>query len=262
MKDATTALEAAIAEVERCRRVLKKMKAPQVRSSDERALAKATASAWFASHRPRVDGIVSTESVDEPYGKILEASERHSSRTKYIALLSDIKAELIKLRTASITAKPNTATTSDQAPDFSALIADPAMQAILVSRWEECIRCLNVQASLAATVMMGGLLEALLLARVNREGNKSSLFTARTAPKAAKTGGAKPLNEWMLNDFIQVLSELKWITVSAGAVGAVLRDYRNYIHPQKQLSHNMHLTPQDAALFWEVTKNITRQLVM
>jgi hypothetical protein len=45
----------------------------------------------------------------------------------------------------------------------------------------------------------------------------------------------------MLKDFIDVVHELGWITVSAKDVGAVLRDYRNYIHPQKQLSHNVHL---------------------
>jgi hypothetical protein len=112
------------------------------------------------------------------------------------------------------------------------------------------------------TTSVGGLLEALLLARINREKDKSAVFKAKAAPKIAKTGTVKPLADWMLNDFIQVLSELKLITVSATAVGAVLRDYRNYIHPQKQLSHGVHLTPEDASLFGEVTKNIARQLVM
>jgi len=135
------------------------------------------------------------------------------------------------------------------------------MQRILVARWNECVMCLNANAALAATVMMGGLLEALLLARINRETDKASLFKAKAAPKNPKTGNPKPLTEWMLNDFIQVLAEVKWITVVAGSVGGVLRDYRNYIHPQKQLSHNVHLTPEDAALFWEISKSITRQVV-
>jgi hypothetical protein len=61
-----------------------------------------------------------------------------------------------------------------------------------------------------------------LLARINREKDKSAVFSAKAAPKIAKTGRVKPLGDWMLNDFIRVLSELKLITVSATAIGAVL----------------------------------------
>lgn len=261
---APPAIDSAIAEVERLRRVLKKSRMVQVRSSDERALAKATASAWFSNHRGALETILpgsAFDAIDAGYKNLLEASDRHGARSKYVSTLGALKQHLIRLRTECLAAKPLPTSTSDQPPDFSPLIADAAMQKILITRWDECLLCLNAKASLAATVMMGGLLEAILLARVNRESNKAPLFTAKAAPKSPKTGTVKPLGEWMLNDFIQVLSELKWITVSATAVGAVLRDYRNYIHPQKQLSHSMHLKPEDAGLFWEVTKNIVRQVI-
>lgn len=42
---------------------------------------------------------------------------------------------------------------------------------------------------------------------------------------------------------------------------AVLRDYRNYVHPQKELSHGIRLSAQDAALWWEVSKLIARELL-
>ena len=64
-----------------------------------------------------------------------------------------------------------------------------------------------------------------------------------------------------LNDYISVAHELGWITVSAKDIGHVLRDYRNYIHPQKQLSENVSLGPEDAALFWDISKGISRQLL-
>jgi hypothetical protein len=264
MPNAVPALEAAMAEADRLRRILKKTKAPQVRSSDERSLAKATASAWFVTHRPVVAANLSStnlQPVDNHYRLLLESSDRQGARSKYLSTLAELRHELRALRTECFHPKPLQTSTSDNPPDFSPLIADPVMQQILISRWNECVACLGVQASLAATVMMGGLLEALLLAKINRATNKSAVFTAKAAPKNPKTMASKPLGEWMLNDFIQVLSEIKWITVSTTAVGGVLRDYRNYIHPQKQLSHNMHLTPDDASLFWEITKNIARQVV-
>jgi hypothetical protein len=263
MASATAAVEEAIAEVDRLRRILKKTRAPQVRSTDERALAKATASAWFVSHRRIVESGLSTfdlSPVDNSYREILETSERHGARSRYLSTLTHLRQALIKLRTECISTPP-IANTSDQAPDFSPLVVDAAMQSILISRWDECTICVKARASLAAIVMMGGLLEAILLARINREKDKAPIFTAKSAPKNPKTSQTKPLQEWMLNDLIQVLAELRWITVSASAVGAVLRDYRNYIHPQKQLSHNMHLKPEDAAVFWEVAKIITRQVI-
>ena len=55
--------------------------------------------------------------------------------------------------------------------------------------------------------------------------------------------------------------EKGWITVAAKDVEEVLRDYRNYIHPFKQLSHKVQLTPEDAALLWEVSKVILRQVI-
>lgn len=264
MISATAAIESAIKEIERLRQIFRKSRTKQVRTADERGLAKATASAWFSTHRANLAGLVleeTLEGADTAYRIILESSDRHCARSKYLAALSTLKQSLIALRTEALTTKPPTVATSDQAPDFSPLIGDSDMQKILVSRWNECLLCVSAGAALAATVMMGGLLEALLLARINRESNKGSLFTAKAAPKNSKTGSVKPLSEWMLNDFIQVLSELGWITISATAVGSVLREYRNYIHPQKQLSRNLHLKPEDAALFWEVSKNITRQVI-
>ena len=65
----------------------------------------------------------------------------------------------------------------------------------------------------------------------------------------------------MLKDYIDVVHELGWITASAKDVGAVLRDYRNYIHPQRQLSHGVHLRLDDAELFWEIRKSISRQVI-
>ena len=70
----------------------------------------------------------------------------------------------------------------DAPPDFSPL-ANTDMQAVLVGRWTECIQCVGASAPMAATVMMGGLLETLLLARINVETNKAPIFTASSAPR-------------------------------------------------------------------------------
>ena len=70
-----------------------------------------------------------------------------------------------------------------------------------------------------------------------------------------------PLQEWTLRHYIDVGHELGWISTSAKHIGEVVRDYRNYIHPQKELSHGIELRDGDAQLFREIAKGISRQLL-
>jgi hypothetical protein len=257
------AIELALGEVDRLRKLIKKKSTPQVWALDERASAKATALAWFNAHRPNVNLAVASASLqhaDSCYRTLLEASDRATSRKTYDSLLKDLRAALIALRSEGIGQPAKTTATSDHAPSFAPLISDPNMQTILSDRWNECIACISVNAALSATVMMGGLLEALLLARVNRESNKAPIFQAKGAPKD-KNGQPRQLTEWALKNYIDVGHELGWITVSAKDVGEVLRDYRNYVHPFKQLSHGVRLSTDDALLLWEVSKAITRQVI-
>jgi hypothetical protein len=262
MSNATAALDGAIAQCDRLRALLKLKRAVQVWGADERAILKASALTWFNSHRAPVITAVGLDNVvalDAKYKELLAAGDKAASRSKLLATIKSTRAALISIRSEAVSAAPATAST-DTAPSFAPLIADPQMQAILGTRWSECMKCLAANAPLAATVMMGGLLEAILLARINREPNKGPIFTATVAPKD-KGGKTKPLNEWMLKNYIEVVHERGWISVSAKDVGEVLRDYRNFVHPYKQLTQGVQLTDEDAKLLWEITKNIMRQVL-
>jgi hypothetical protein len=261
MNDADEAIYQAIKEGERIRSATRKKQSPQVRGS-ERDVIRAHALAWFQSRRPKLVPIVSAADlrpVDEMYQRIIEASHKNAARSGYITTVKDICDALVRLRSINVV-KLAAATTSDAPPDFSKLISDVAMQRILEKRWVECVTCISSGAPLAATVMIGGLLEGLLLARINRENNKASIFTAAAAPRD-KYNKTLALKEWTLQDYIAVAHELKWITIAAKDVGVVLRDYRNYIHPQKELTHGVSLTIPDAAILWEIGKSISRQLL-
>jgi len=261
MNDADEAIYQAIKEAERIRSVTRRKATPQVRGS-ERDVIRATALTWFRSHRPKLVPIFSAadlQPVDEMYQTILQASHKNAARSGYVDTLKDICNGLVHLRSGNVV-KLAAATTTDAPPDFSKLISDARMQIILQKRWTECVTCISNGAPLAATVMIGGLVEGLLLARVNREDDKAPIFTAIAAPKD-KQGKSLPLKDWTLHNYIGVAHELRWITVAAKDVGAVLRDYRNYIHPQKELSHGVSLTTPDALILWEIGKSISRQLL-
>lgn len=264
MPGANDSIGDAMREIDRLRRLLKRGRSRQVQSADDKDVIRATCLTWFNNHRPEVRHVVGDdllEGVDRLYKTILGAADRATARGTYDACLKEVRTLLSELRTAVVAPSPGAKPTADSPPSFDSLVADPAMRKVLTRRWEECTRCVTAGAPLAATVMMGGLLEALLLARVHRLGDKAAVFGASSAPRDAKTGKPMMLQEWTLRNYIDVAHELRWISPSAKDLGEVVRDYRNYIHPHKELTHGVHINDHDARLFWEVAKGISRQLL-
>jgi hypothetical protein len=78
------------------------------------------------------------------------------------------------------------------------------------------------------------------IARINGLTDQSSVFKAKCAPKD-KGGAVLKLREWTLSNYIDVAHELGWISDTYKDVGAILRDYRNYIHPYKEYQHKKRI---------------------
>jgi hypothetical protein len=258
------AVDDAAQEIERLRKFLKKKKTVQVQAAEETSVIKATCLAWFNAHRTSArEGIGDEllEPADEIYKELLSASGRAVSRLRYDKLLKELSRTLTELAVSAVAPSLPPPSTGDEIPSFDPLVPDAQMRAVLQRRWLECSTCVRAGAPLAATVMMGGLLETLLLARVHTAPSKTSVFAAKGAPSDRKTGKTLPLNEWTLRHYIDVAHELQWISASAKDLGVVLRDYRNYVHPHKELTHGVILSAEDALLLWQVAKAIARQLL-
>jgi hypothetical protein len=262
--DAQRAIEAALVDVRRLRKILAKGSGDQVRSGDERQVAKATAHTWFNLRRVAISSFLTEEEikpVDDQFKALIVAANRATVRRKYISTLKEIERGLGQLQAEnmlSLTGSrhiPGAVATTDVPPTFLPLISEPMMQTIQASRWHECVRCVNAGAPLAATVMMGGILEGLLLARINQLSDKSPIFKAAAAPKD-KAGSTLKLSEWKLKNFMDVAHEMGWISQTAKDIGEVVRDYRNYIHPQKEYSHGIVLSADDAKMLWEISKTV------
>ena len=269
MGDALAEIGAAIDEVTKVRQSVMRKKSKQVTSADEIDRLKSIAFTWCKTHRPSVAAHPSCpdlELVDSAYRQVMESTGRHAARSTYVKALRTAKEALIAIRSFvvitqnSATEAPSKNHTTDEPPDFAVLVADRQMQAILARRWSEVQQCIGATAYLAATVMMGGLLESLLLARINVSPNKASVFQAQHAPRG-KNGKTSVLSDWKLTSMVEVACELGWITKSAKDVGHVLRDFRNYIHPHKEHTDGIQISGEDADMFWEVTKSISRQVL-
>jgi hypothetical protein len=267
MKEAFSAIDSAIGDLDSCRRFLRRKQAQRVNASSEKAQVKATGFAWFNNHRKLLLSYLraaSIEDLDSNYEQLISSTDRSTLRSRYLTIIKETRNLLSGLRAAVVShqaTQPSPVGSSDQPPDISALVPDPSVQDAIVRRWIECTRCIEAGAPMAAVVMMGGLVEAFLLARVNRETNKAQIFTANKAPKDSKTNKTLPLKKWALRNFIDVAHEIGWLSRSARDVSEVLRDYRNYIHPYKELSHGVALGIGDARVIWEVAKSITYQVL-
>lgn len=255
----TDPVASALSDVRRLVKGLNAKRARQVRSQDQKDQLGAVALAWFQSYKPIILSarpLADLAQLDFGFRQLLEASQRSPSSGKMLLISKQLEHGLVVLQTEGIASPTRSPPTTETAPAFSA-IPDPVMRQILVRRWKECVSCLTAEAPLAATVMMGGLLEALFLARVHRESNKRLVFTAASSPKDIKSKQPLPLKQWMLKDYIAVSHELGWIPQAVHDVSQILRDYRNYIHPQKEFSSQLSLTLGDAQILWAVCKAIS-----
>lgn len=255
-------LQEAAEGVERLLKLLKKSKTAQVRSKEEQQIIKATALAWFNNYRSNltVVGPDLFKTVEGEYTALFEASTHSTTRDRYQEILRRLKSALTALQTQTLSIQPSYNKPAAK-PDFSPLVPDIKMRQILENRWGEIVKCLECGAPLAATIMMGGLLEALFLAHVNRMSDKEPIFKTKSAPKDYKTGKTLPLNNWTLSSYIDVGAELQWITKPAKDIGVVLRNYRNFIHPERELSTGIKLTLDDAEMFWSVCIQLVQQVI-
>lgn len=267
MSTVLEAIDEAIQEVTRARSLVSKIRAKQVTGADIVAFLKSTAHAWFNTHRPVVESGnlgLDCSAADGHYTIVLNSTAKRAARNTYLDALRDAKKALIAMQSQAVVAPaaPLTNDTDDLAPDFSPLAGNQEMRDILTRRWHECYKCVKADAHLAAIVMMGGLLEALFVARANKMPDKNPLINAASAPRDKSSGKVLNYQDWMLDSYIRVAHELKWITQAAKNIADVLKEYRNYVHPEKELRHGVLLGLNDSSMFWQVTKALARQLLL
>jgi hypothetical protein len=266
MQNVHETIDAAIDQATEARKRVLRVKSKQVRGVDELASLKATAQTWFRTHRPVVlsfSSDVDLTVVDACFQIVLDATAKNAAKATYLNALYGSKSALLALRTVTLVAPAaaQSAGSDDLIPDFSPLVGNQEMRNILTRRWIECAKCVKADAHLAAIVMMGGLLEALFVARANKMSDKTPLTSAKDAPKDKTTGKTTNYQDWMLDSYIKVGFELKWITESAKGLADTLKEFRNFIHPAKELRYGVTLGMNDSTIFWQVTKALARQLL-
>jgi len=142
---------------------------------------------------------------------------------------------------------------------FSRLGLDPSFTVNLQNRWMEMNICANNGAYLASIILLGSILEGLLLARLHRD-IKIAMTSAR-APRDGKSGSTKTLTDWTLQDYIAVSVDIGFVPKSVEKHIHELRDTRNLVHPNKQITSNITADEPLYRISREVAETIIDALV-
>ncbi len=121
---------------------------------------------------------------------------------------------------------------------------------ILESRLKEISNCL-IRAPLATIFLCGSTLEGILfgIAKKNLD-----LFVNTQCASKDEGKNIKPLKEWKLAQLIDVAHELGFLGLDVKKFSHVLRDFRNYIHPYKQLDSKFFPDEYTAKICLQVLK--------
>jgi hypothetical protein len=123
---------------------------------------------------------------------------------------------------------------------FDFLGLEPRLKEVLKYRFEEMLACMKNNIPFSAILMIGSILEGILISVASQH---SSQFK-ETLQGYKKSKNSLPFNSWSLADLIDVSYKLGYLSENVKKFSDVLRDFRNYIHPKKQVKAkfqpNMH----------------------
>lgn len=146
--------------------------------------------------------------------------------------------------------------TSLEEPGLEA-ISDADLSPVLRSRWKEACRCFESGAYLAATIMIGSVLETVLGVALRR--NSKALETEGIELRDRK-GNPLPLDRWSLGDMLDVSYKLGWTRDITKKFSDVVRDYRNLVHPFVQLRSGYQPGSEECRISAIVLSSIIRDL--
>ena len=135
-------------------------------------------------------------------------------------------------------------------PNLQKLPVDSAVAEIIQDRLKEAQACLSVGAYLSVIFLCGSILEAVLLGAALKDPEKFN--RSAKAPKGRDK--PKAFRDWTLLEFIDVGCDLKLLKPDVRKFSHGLREFRNYIHPNKQLESDFKPDESTAKICFHVLK--------
>ena len=111
----------------------------------------------------------------------------------------------------------------------------PKLVPVIISRIDEIEKGRHAKMPLSVIILSGNTLEGVLLNIAQR--NQELFNKASSSPKD-KNGKVLSYNSWKLDNFIDVAHELGYLKEDVKKFSHSLREFRNYIHPNEQMTNN------------------------
>lgn len=136
--------------------------------------------------------------------------------------------------------------------DVDSLKLDNQVSNVIKARLEEIDRCICSDASLAAILLVGSVMEGVLLGTATAY--PKVFNTSTSAPRDTNTGKVRKFPDWTLNNFIDVAAENSILKQDVKKFSHVVREFRNYIHPYQQMAEQFNPDKQTALICLQVLK--------
>jgi hypothetical protein len=117
------------------------------------------------------------------------------------------------------------------APDFTLWIDDHVLARLVQERWTEAHLCLEAGAYVAATVLLGSILEGVLCRLVARR--RAAVAQSPHSPRDA-AGRIRPLRDWAVSDLVTVAGDRGWLNRETLRFAPQLTEFRALLHPVHQ----------------------------
>ena len=79
-------------------------------------------------------------------------------------------------------------------------------------------------------------------------------------PKVKESRIVKPFRDWTLSNFIDVSHDIGILNEDVKKMSHIVRDFRNYIHPNEQLKSNFNPDKNTAKILFEILRACINQL--
>jgi len=174
--------------------------------------------------------------------------------------------EILKRRASSVGAiqeaapprrKPTIAKVSEPLPRESFdFVSDPKIKGICQRDYKELGKVRGAKAHKSTIILSGGLSEALLWDALSRRPVEARTRYKKLYPKKRQLR----IENWTLECLIGVSADLGIITPGATQLSQTLRDYRNLVHPAKEIRSGYKVEKEEAEIAVNMVQIVMRDL--
>lgn len=134
-------------------------------------------------------------------------------------------------------------------------IKNENIRGIILRDIKECTIAIATSQVKSATILTGSIIEALLYA-VLKEKGINSYYIKRKGNNVSIN-----IEDMALNELLSVVEQEKLIDYNSFHLSHYIRDYRNFIHPAKEIRSKDNITQENVLVIWSILKRLVDELL-